>query len=198
MFLKHSLKVYAGALLLGLLAVCPPLTSQPAPQPAETAQSSQAPVALQGKVIFSVRGILSFTAEARAAAIERRIGDLSKDVTFKPQSISVADAEGTSDIMAGDLVLMSVTDQDASAAGVARPDLARDYAQRISAALIAFHHAYSLKSLILGGVYAIISTLVLILVLRLPIWDCPTFACPFLLRPRILSLPTFCVGLIPR
>ena len=86
---------------------------------------------------------------------------------FKPESLSIADAEGTTDIMAGDLVVMSVTDQDAAVAGKSRQELANDYAQRIRAALTALRHAHSLKSLILGGVYAVISTAVLILLLRL-------------------------------
>jgi hypothetical protein len=69
-----------------------------------------APVTLNGKALFQVRGILSFSAEARAAAITKRITDLSKNVTLDPKSLAVSDAEGTFDIVAGDLVLMSVTD----------------------------------------------------------------------------------------
>ncbi len=55
--------------------------------------------------------------------------------------------------MAANLIVMSVTDQDASTAGKSRQALAQDYAGRIGAALSAYRHEYSLKSLILGGVY---------------------------------------------
>ena len=71
--------------------------TKPAPVP-------QAPVTLNGRTLFAVQGVLSFPAEARAAAISRRIKGLSEDVLFKPESISVANSENTSDIMAADLV----------------------------------------------------------------------------------------------
>jgi small-conductance mechanosensitive channel len=159
--------VHAVALLICFLTICPQLTSQAVARPEQPKPIVQAPVTVNGKTLFLVQGVLSFPAEARAAAISRRIHDLSKDVMFKPESLSVADAEGTADIMAGDLVVMSVTDQDAKVAGQPRQELAKDYAQRISAALTALRSEYSLESLILGGVYAVISTGVLILIFRL-------------------------------
>lgn len=44
---------------------------------------------------------------------------------MKSVPITVSDAEGSSNIMAGDLVLMSVTDQDARATGTTRRYLPR-------------------------------------------------------------------------
>jgi small-conductance mechanosensitive channel len=126
-----------------------------------------APVIVRGETIFQVRGILSFSAAARAAAISQRITDLSQEVTFDPKSLAVSDAEGTSDIVAGDLVLMSVTDEDAQGTGLSRQALAAEYAQRTRVTLTALRRAYSVKSLTLGGVYALVATLVLLLILRL-------------------------------
>lgn len=167
MLFKSPTKLYAIALLVCFLTVCPKITSQTAAQVAKPKPVAQAPVRVNGNTLFFVPGVLSFPAEARATAISERIKSLSKDVMFKPESLTVADAEGTSDIVAGDLVVMSVTDQDAAVAGKSRQELASDYAQRVRAALTALRHAHSLKSLILGGVYAVISTAVLILLLRL-------------------------------
>lgn len=157
----------SGALLLSCLLICLHLAGEPATQPTKPGPVEQAPVTVNGKVLFTVEGVLSFPAEARASAISARISHLSIDVLFKPESISVADSMDTSDIMAGDLVVMSITDQDATLAGETRQALARSYAQRISTSLIAYRHEYSFKSLLLGGVYAIVSTVILILVLRL-------------------------------
>jgi small-conductance mechanosensitive channel len=126
-----------------------------------------APVMVKGETVFEVQGVLSFPAGARADAISRRITDLSEDVTFDPKSLAVSDAEGTTDIVAGDLVLMSVTDQDARGTGRTRQALAAEYAQRIRASLRALRKAYSVKSLTLGGVYALLATIVLILIFRL-------------------------------
>jgi small-conductance mechanosensitive channel len=150
------------AILAAGVAVC-----QPNPQRPAGSQAPVAPVMVDGHNLFSVPGVLSFSAEARADAITKRIKDLTRDVMFKPESLSIADAEGTTDIVAGDLVVMSVTDSDARLAGKSRQDLAGDYTQRIRSALDALRHEYSLKSLILGGVYAVLSTAILIFTLRL-------------------------------
>jgi small-conductance mechanosensitive channel len=167
MFFKCAALLRSFALALLCMLAGSHLASQSVAKPATNASTAQATVTVNGKAIFTVQGILSFPANARAAAISSRIEALSKDVTFKPESLSVADGDGTSDVMADDLVVMSVTDQDAAAAGVTRQALASEYAKRIGAALLAFRHEYSLKSLTLGGVYTVISTVVLILLLRL-------------------------------
>jgi small-conductance mechanosensitive channel len=125
-----------------------------------------APVQIKGETIFEVQGVLSFPAGARADAISRRITDLSKDVTFDPKSLGVSDAEGAADIAAGDLVLMSVTDQDARGTGMTRQALAEEYAQKIRVSLAALQKAYSVKSLTVGGVYALLATIVLLLIFK--------------------------------
>ncbi|HVC45669.1 MAG TPA: mechanosensitive ion channel family protein [Terracidiphilus sp.] len=127
---------------------------------------SQAPVTLDGKVLFSVPGVLSFPAAARADAIRSRISDVAKAESIRSKSLTVTDAEGTSNIMAGDLVVMSVTDQDARAVGTTRQQLAREYAERINAALQSLRRDYSPKSLILGAVYSGLAIAVLLLLLR--------------------------------
>jgi len=129
-------------------------------------QPHMAPVSINGKVLFQAQGVLSFTPEARAAAITKRITELSKNIAFDPQSRAVSDAEGTSDISAGDLVIMSVTDQDALVAGKPRQALAQDYADRINSNLTGLRKEYSVKSLTLGGAYALVATFFLIVVFR--------------------------------
>jgi small-conductance mechanosensitive channel len=164
---KRPATIHAGALLVCLLAICPQLTSLSPAKATEPKPVAQAPVTIGGKTLFTVPGVLSFSAEARATSITERIHSLSRDVTFKPDSLSVIDRGDAANIMAGDLIVMSVTDQDAQLAGQSRFALATDYTQRIRAALGALRKQYSLKSLILGGVYALIATAILILVFRL-------------------------------
>ena len=129
--------------------------------------SAQAPVVVDGKTIFQVEGVLSFTAQARAAAISQRIKDLSEQTSFNPGAITVSDAAATSDIVAGNTVLMTVTDRDAQVAGRDRHDLAVEYAQRIRQSLESLKREYSLKSILLGCVYALIATVFLILLFKL-------------------------------
>jgi small-conductance mechanosensitive channel len=162
----RSLPPLAGIVLFTLLAACSQLEGQSNPQPAPATHT--APVTLRGETLFEIPGLLhSFSAEARAAAISRRLNDLARDTTVDPRSISVVDTEDISDIVAGDLVIMSVTDQDGTAAGVSRQALARTGAQRITAALLAYRRDYSAKSILLGSVYAVIASVVLILLLWL-------------------------------
>lgn len=156
------------SLLIFCLAIFPlggGLSAQGRPPAAQ--HVPEAPVTLNGKVVFQVRGILSFPAEARAAAITKRVTELSKDLTFDPKSLAVSDAEGTSDIVAGDLVLMSVTDQDALLANKPRHALAQEYADRINVTLTILRKENSVKSLTLGGVYALVATVILVVIFRL-------------------------------
>ncbi|MGH9513394.1 MAG: mechanosensitive ion channel family protein [Terriglobales bacterium] len=130
----------------------------------KTPPVAQAPVTINGNTLFPVQGVLSFSAEARANAITRRLKELSKDVLFKPESLSVSDGDTTTDITAGDVIIMSVTNPDAKLAGESRQQLAQDYAQRIRSALIARRREYSLKSILLGVLYSVIATLVLVFI----------------------------------
>ena len=160
--------VWAGLLLCCSVGVGGARGQAATAQPGMTAQPGvQAPVIVRGKTIFRVQGILSFPAAARAEAISQRITDLSKEVKFDPKSLTVADAEGTSDIVAGDLVLMSVTDQDARAVGKSRHDLAVGYADKIRVSLTELRKEYSVRSIALGGLYALLATVVLIVIFRL-------------------------------
>ncbi len=129
--------------------------------------ADQAPVVLNGQTLFSVRGILSFPAPARASAISRRIASLSADARFDPDSLRVSDSESSTDIMAGDLIVMSVTDQDAGGSGQSRHQLAAAHAEAIAHAVAAYRHVHSLRGLILSAIYAVFATAVLLALLKL-------------------------------
>ncbi len=160
--LRHSCLVFSLLLLTGIQ-----LAGQATTQPSAPTAPASAPVSVNGKVLFTVPGVLSFPPQARADAISSRIAALSKDISSKSMSISVSDAEGTSNIMAGDLVVMSVTDQDARTAGKTRQALANEFAQKISASVTTYRHDYSPKTLILSGVYVVLATVALIFLFRL-------------------------------
>jgi len=126
-----------------------------------------APVIVGGQPIFTVRNILSFPARDRATIITGRIDHLTKDLALNPQTISVTDKEQTTEIADADLLLMSVTDSDATGTGESRHDLAVDYAHRISVAVLAVRKQYSARSLTLGAIYALLATIALFIVFRL-------------------------------
>jgi small-conductance mechanosensitive channel len=164
-----SIRVCTRVALIPVLlaAASLPCGAQTKSQSPEPPAVHQAPVIVNGQTLFSVPGVLSFPAEARAAAISRRIAEISKDISFNPDSLSLTETPSYTDIAATDLVVMSVTDQDAALAGRTRQQLAQDLSGRIRSAVIARRKEYSVKSLLLGVLYALLATVTLILILRL-------------------------------
>lgn len=130
----------------------------PAPAPA--------PVSIDNKVLFYVQSkILSISPENRAQIITKRIEKLTKDPLFDVTSITVSAGEINTDIVAGDLIIMTVTEDDAKAADKGRIVLAGEYAAAIRSAIEAQREEYSLHSLAMDAVFALGATLVLILLL---------------------------------
>jgi small-conductance mechanosensitive channel len=150
-----------------LLLLSATLFAQSPAKEEQTSAAPQAPVQVDHRTLFEVQGVLSFPAAARAAAISRRIEDLSKDVTFKPESLTTADSGSTTDILGNDVIVMSVTDQDAAGSGQPREAVAKDYADRIRSALITMRRQYSLKSVLIGALYAILATSILYVLFRI-------------------------------
>ena len=136
--------------------------------PAESKKLPGAPVLIDKNTLFYVPArVLSFSPEERAKLIEERIKRLLKDPLLQINSIVAVDAETTSEVVAGDTVIMTVTDDDARAAGRKRLVLAQEYAQIIKNTIDAKRKEYSLKAIVFGAIFAFIATGVLILLLLL-------------------------------
>jgi len=166
MIRKSWWKVLAAALALGLLSTgASAAKSRPASKPAaavETPKPAAAPVGLDGKTLFFVRErVMSFTPEDRAGAIRRKLEMFLKDPLSHPETITVLDAETTSEIMAGEVVLMTITDRDAAAEGKPRAELAKEYAESLRSAVRSHIEVYGNRSLLLGAAYTLLATLVL-------------------------------------
>lgn len=141
-------------------------------QPLEAAakQVEKSPVVLDGKTLFHVsERIYSFSPEDRAEAISRRIKRLSRDSFFDAGAIEAVEGERTTDIVAGDLVVMTVTEEDARAEGRLRGELAAEYAGKIRLAVELRREEYSKRGILLRALYVAATTavfLVLIFVMR--------------------------------
>lgn len=144
------------ALLLGVA----PLARADAPTPA--------PVTLDGQVAFTVRaGVASFTPADRAKLVQERLQRLARDGRFDPAALRLSPGDATLDVVAGDQVVVSVTDADARAAGRTREALAAEDLAGIRAALQSHREARSTRSLLLGGLYALLATTGLVLLIWL-------------------------------
>ncbi len=121
-----------------------------------------------GKTILYVReGYFSFTPEDRANLVAQKIRDLIEDSPARTRAITIEDAETTTSIVSGDTVIMTLTDRDAAAAGASRQQLAAEDAQTIRSAIEDFRHAHSLRTILLGSLWAVLATFVFLLVLKL-------------------------------
>jgi len=81
--------------------------------------------------------------------------------------ISVVDHETTSDIVVQDMILMTVTEADARAAGIPRQRLTQAYAEKIRAAVKTYKTERSLRNLLIDAAQALAVTLVLVSLLAL-------------------------------
>jgi small-conductance mechanosensitive channel len=140
--------------------------SNPSPsaaQPAKSAQPAGVAVRLQGRDLFLVQErMLSFSAQERAQAISARIERLVMDPGSDRIPITVVDGEVSSDVICGDLVVMSVTDRDAQAGGQTRSALAQSYARLIGEAVRTEKTRHSLRHVALSAAYALLCTLFLL------------------------------------
>lgn len=145
--------------------------SQPTGREAQAAASSQAPaeapVVLRGKTLFVVRSrLFTFSPEDRARTVSQRLAFLSRQPLSRIREVTVQEEGNNSEIVSGDLVLMTVTDADARAAGQTRPELAQVYARSIRDAAEALQRQYSLRTILLGLLYAGLATAGFVLLFR--------------------------------
>jgi hypothetical protein len=72
-----------------------------------------APVIIDGRLLFRVRGVTAFPATQRARAIGDRIRTLARDETQPVSALHLVEAEHSTGILAGDQFIMSVFNADA-------------------------------------------------------------------------------------
>jgi small-conductance mechanosensitive channel len=162
--------------LIGLLAL--PARGQPAQAQQDTAATTQdtaattqtqvvplrAAVTVRGHTLFYVQEkVLSFSPEDRARTIATRIERLYRDPLAAHDSIAVVEGDGASDVVAGDLVIMSVTERDALAAGRPRAELAAEYAAVMHRTIQSLRSQYSLTRILFGALYTLLTVIGLVL-----------------------------------
>ncbi len=131
--------------------------------PGLTVADPGAPVELEGKTLFRMRiNYKMYTAEQRAQKISEEILKLAQDPTFRPETITVKDTEMSTDIMAGDKIIVSIWDFAAKLEGRPAEELAQDYAARIRRAISAYQQAHSLTNLLIGIAKTALAFLILV------------------------------------
>ncbi|MGH7335324.1 MAG: hypothetical protein ACREKS_21785 [Candidatus Rokuibacteriota bacterium] len=165
------------ALLAGVLvgAAFPwPAATQAAGEPSLAVPAQveipTAPVEIDGRMLFRVRGATSFPAEQRAAAIQERIEAAARDRQFQPTALREVESEGAIAIMAGDRMLMGVFDADARMEQLGQKEAARLYRERIRSAIEDYRGARRPEVLLRGVLYALGAAVVLAALIVLVLW----------------------------
>jgi small-conductance mechanosensitive channel len=158
--------------LIGIGVLARPATGLPVQAQQDTAPTTQdtvattqdtegpppAAVTVRGQTLFYVQEkVLSFSPEDRAQAIATRVERLYRDPLGARDSITVVEGDGATDIVAGDLVIMSVTDRDAAAAGRTRVELATEYAAAMRRTVQTLRSQYSITQILLGALYTLLT-----------------------------------------
>jgi len=156
------------AVLLTLASGQAALSSEPAKIVADREVAVQtAPVRIDGKVLFPVRGISAYPAAERAAAIAKRITALADDPAVKADSIVAVESDHSTDIMTGDRMILSVFDADAGPERVSRQVLANAYAAKIRTAIETYRQDRASRSIVRGSVKAVGAALLLVVLVLL-------------------------------
>ena len=132
------------------------------------AQPAGAPVTFPETTLFELYDHLGpFTPQDRARAVSERLTHLAKAPFTRIDTITTVDRDTASELVYGDMVVMTVTDRDAQPTGKSRQDLAKEYAQATQAALTRSREQVTEHAFIVNIAWAVADTIILILVLIL-------------------------------
>lgn len=145
----------------GSLPANPPASNVPQPPSPDTPTAS---VMFDGEALFTLIGLPpALSAEERAAIVGARLKEAAKSDSLS--RIKITEADGVSEIYSGDILIVRITGRDGELAKLPREKLAADIGATAGKALEEHRKNYNLQALILGGVYFILATIVLGLLL---------------------------------
>lgn len=166
----------AGLLLLVLVGGATAAVAQREPAPSEAPGSIAAgeaalaaelgqlaaPVALDGRTLFRVRGATSYPAAERARAIAERIAQVARTPSIAPEAVKAVPADALLNVVAADVFLVAVTELDARYEGIDRATLGELYAQRIAQAVRAYREARTPQAMLHGTRRSLVATVLLL------------------------------------
>jgi len=144
------------------LAQQPQLSTPRAGGPESEIAPATAPVVLGWETLFRLRGASVYPAEERARRVSERILQAARTPTLAPESVRAVPAENMVNIVAGDLVLLGVTNADAQLEALDRDVLAAAYVVRIQRALSSYREARQPAVLLRGVRQAAVATVALL------------------------------------
>jgi len=107
----------------------------------------------------------SFSAHERALAITERINKLKDDYSFTKRSLKLVESESTFDIVNGETIIVSISENDAIWNNTTKKELAEKYSQDITDAVLKYKEETSLITLLkeIGLAVLVITILIVLL-----------------------------------
>jgi small-conductance mechanosensitive channel len=157
-------------LLVACLAAGVQLYAQGTGRSSAEEDVATAPVVIDGVELFRLRGVSSFSAEARARIVEDRIIEVARDPAVTIDSLRVVDTNGVPAIVAGDRPIVTVLDADASLEQVGRAELAQAHLFRVRQAIADYRAARSAGALRRAALDTLLGTIMLAVGAALLLW----------------------------
>jgi small-conductance mechanosensitive channel len=164
----RRVRQFVAIMLAGTLSfLSPGLSAQAPTDTVETENTAQqtAPVVVDGRQLFVLRGITSFPAKTRAAQVRSRIVEVARDPSFSVDDLEVRAEDDHSAIYAGDTRLVVLFDGDAEVEQIQRTLLAEIVRAKIADGITRFRTDRSPRVLLTNSVYALGLTAVVLLIL---------------------------------
>lgn len=121
-----------------------------------------APVILDGRTLFRLRGVSAYPAEQRARAIAERIEALAADTAAPTAVLRIVEAEEHTDIMGGERFIMGVFELDARVEGLTRQLLAQTFMKKIGDAVVSYREERRPERLLYNTLFALAATVLLV------------------------------------
>jgi len=132
------------------------------------------PVIVNGKELFQIGGVTSYTAEERARNIAVRIRQIADDKTFDIETMKVVQSGDVIEFYAGKIFIMGLVQADAASEGIPLEILTVLVQNRIKATITEYRRERTARILLIKTGYALAATLLASLltwgILRLFAW----------------------------
>ena len=161
----------AAAMLVALLALtgaafaqqAPPAT--PAERDPEAETDRPAAVLVEGEPILWINaGAGPYSTTFRAERITQRLENVIGDRSIRDPSVTIVEADGSSELRVGPHLIMVITPRDAASIGAARASLAQQYARVLENTIREERQRYAPATLIRSGFYGLAATLLFSLI----------------------------------
>lgn len=176
-FLSRIVKLTAlwgvGFIVINVSNICSHAqqTAELAENAAPVAEDVGAAVEVDGRPILIIYAhVGGFTSQERAETIQQRIVAVGKNRAIPVDAIHIEDHGSWTEILAGKDRIMGITEADAAEAGRGRAELAVEYTEVIRQVVAQYRDSHTLRNLLKGGIYALLTTATCLLLMWVLFW----------------------------